>query len=550
MGTKKVLSGAQWEALNKEVENARKLPPGLERDATLGALSDLGLLYDPPAEPVGMGITAHALKLLNWVPQTANALVGKGVGLATGKNIVSNEELGNQLNPLNAHAAPISSEMMTRGGVPEMGRAGDIPLVGSHLPDAVKGITGRGALGFLLDMAPGIGLSKATGKILSRGDMALEGLTAPEARQLVQSRIAALKSGAAPGGVSTLEKLLGALLDPAGTGVPMAGRAIYRSTMGAADRKALADTGQRFSDVAREGNIWGSQEGRIPGIDKMIAEKSAANRASVSNISDIAQNAARAPEEAVFDPMYNYLEREQAGGNPLEAIKTKDKILAEQSARRGATNIPSTGDRLKLPSGEVVDLPYDIPPGHAQNPEAFGYRYLQDATPTGDIGISNLNKLKQDWQGNARRNGAYADNFFANPQEKALSRVEGGAYKQGAGAAARQVEDLADQVKPGAGGDIYSNNRDIQTLLTGEGELPNTGAPNIPAIRSLAPYQIMKLLKNYAEVGTTGGGLAASKLPPTVLQAMRAGTLDLPTATEMRKPQVRSPWLDLLQERK
>jgi hypothetical protein len=539
MAGKEPLEPEAFALINEYAAKAAKMPEGPEKKALVDKLTKVGLVFDPPAEPVGMGITAHALKLLNWVPQTANALVGKGVGLATGKNIVSNEELSNQLNPLNAHAAPISSEMMTRGGVPEMGRAGDLPLVGSHLPDAVKGITGRGALGFLLDMAPGIGLSKSTGKILSRGDMALEGLTAPEARALVQARIAALKSGGAPGGVSTLEKLSGALLDPAGTGVPMAGRAIYRSTMGAADRKALADTGQRFSDLAREGGVWGSQEGRLPGIDKMIEAKSAANRGIVSSIDDVANNSARVPEEQLFGPMYDYLKTKQAGGNPLEAIKVKNQITREQAARRGATSgpIPEGGDSLMVTNPETGQV-------------ELMDRRLENTPPIDSVGIQNINRLKQDWQGNARRNGAYADNFFANPQEKAKSMVEGGAYKQGANAAARSVEDLADEVRPGAGGDIYSNNRDIQTLLTGEGELPNTGTPNVPAIRSLAPYQIMKLLKNYAEVGTTGGGLAASKLPPTLLQAMRAGTLDTPTATEMRKPQVRSPWLDLLQERK
>lgn len=194
---------------------------------------------------------------------------GKGDGmlekLATGKDLVTMEDMKAALNPLDGKNAPSTAEYLEKGGVGEMGRVSDlIPMAepgtgGMFTPE--KGgkldITGRGAAGFVGDVAldPATWASFGASAALKTAGKA--GAKAIAAREAVETAIAqgvkgealqrlemeaaeaVAKVASSKAGAETAKKLE-TVLNPIGGLMESGGKKLYKSAFGEADRVAAA----------------------------------------------------------------------------------------------------------------------------------------------------------------------------------------------------------------------------------------------------------------------------------------------------------------------
>lgn len=292
------------------------------------------------------------------------------------------------------------------------------------------------------------------------------------------------------------------LADP-GEMLKKTGDSLYGSSFRAADQ-AAKDAGQgSVSELAKENGIWGSPRTRYDQTRQLSKDW---GEGVTTILSELKKN-----DDAL---------RAQAGLPP--------RVMTRKDLRAPVT-------QSLLDRGDFA--------GDKANQYLKG-KFNRGWGNQNDFDMLELNDIKKDHQDIARKSGAYSPNptYPINPTRGVEIRQEGEALGQGAakqaGIAQRGVEDMVegigkDQNKPGLGGEIYQENRDIATLMA--------GLPQMRKQMNASPWSgswYGGLLRDAKEAGQTGLGLGLSNLGRPVGTVGRAALLH---STGKRVRQM-SPW--------
>lgn len=152
----------------------RAMPPGPEKDEMVrdyqGAFAEVEKIYRVPPGSVSQFVT-NAAAPFDYLAGLGRTAVGELALLLSGKeNAGAGDRIASAVLPFGELATP-SSAYMEKLGTSEMGRLSNLrnkvpEAVQNWLPeyDSPYDITGRGAVGFGLDMLSGIGVNKLAGR--------------------------------------------------------------------------------------------------------------------------------------------------------------------------------------------------------------------------------------------------------------------------------------------------------------------------------------------------------------------------------------------------
>ena len=440
---------------------------------------------DPPEEnshlgqalaSAGMGIADYAGGLVRTPVMAAlAALAGRG-------DTVHVQDFKDAANPLKP--APSSGEWLERMGVPP----------GKSLSDAIPGLysetgdewtkfkkggfmdpTARGAAGAGLDMAlspGGLSVVKALRSAPANTMTAVERQAA-----LAELRNAAIRDSAKK---KFIKGFMSAVQDPAAALQGGMGRKLYESALTTADLDAMKNGGRAASEVLRENNAWGGDRSLLE-QSKLIRAKKAAE---IRDIVDSANTEGlTVPRKDIRMPTTEYLlEQSNVPGQKIPAQRAWNTV-----------------------SREFSEMP-------------------RDKT---QLNLDDLLQLKDTYQGKAASTGGYSDvPAAAGAQRPVLTEARkkeaeilAKAYAAQAKTARSAAENLLDSASPGAGGEMWSRNRDIGSMIAAEKALDANArskswysgewrhAARVPAIR-------------------TGVGLLLDKTAPATSNLLRSSLLE------------------------
>lgn len=209
-------------------------------------LAALRLEASAPPQSEG-GFLEGAGKVLDFAGGATRAGAAGLAGLATGKELTSMKEFLEAVT--GKRAFPSTRDYLERGGVGELGRVSDLPVVGQYVtPGSALDVTGRGAIGFAGDLA----LDPAN--LLSLG-------AAGAAR-------AGARGASAAASLSKAASVVGDIANPLAPLARFGGRAIYRSGLKELD-EAASKAGKGANAVSDL--LW---QNRIAGTNRQIANQS------------------------------------------------------------------------------------------------------------------------------------------------------------------------------------------------------------------------------------------------------------------------------------
>jgi len=506
--------------VNQIWSQAAALPPGEQREKylrTANKLADLvGKAYklEMPGEGLTADIGRAALKIPNYASGLLQAAPLAALEAAAGPKGKAVEVLKNAAYPNRLNTT--TGEVFKDIGMPQLGQVSDVvpgfkePGTADKWYQPEKGgaldWTGRGTIANVSDFLGSPANIKA---LLARSAAKKAGsMTATElqnlardAEELSRNRSWLNRTARTAGNIA---------IDPLGYAQEGAGKALYKSAFGPADRAAVAGNAQPVSNVLYAHNVWGSPSSISNQANDLRARLGSKVSSAVSEVGEeIFPGVPRAELTARAEHMLN---KELAAGGTNEAseaaIATLHKPINERFGVPGAPGVPD------------------------------------------ELNIVEAQELKQKMQRMAHAQRAY-EGAPPNPsvsqtagESREAARQMGHAYKQVGTDARRAVENLADEYQPGLGGQIYRMNSEKASLIEAKDALAKLAAqsPSSTLYHHL-PYMVagggMGMMHHYdpyslaagiaaggivsSPTFRTGAGLVLGKTAPWASNAARVG---------------------------
>lgn len=443
----------------KEIEQAWQDSKSLPDEDRIYVQSELKAMmgellekYDAPIDKSKSPLNVIAEKGLEGLDYTSGlvravptaGMIAAGEGPAAGL-----EALKDAVIPFEGRPAPSFIEATEAAGIPE-GPSTELPKLGK--------VTTRGTLSLLADaLSSPNALRAGLAKLLAKRNATV---TAEQLGKILSTQKPQ----------STLAKIGEFLSDPAAVGPRKMGESVYESVFATADDASMAAGQGRLSDVAARHWVAGTPRG----------------------IRDRLSGLARSNDDAVQDIL-----AESVRELPADLNVSSKKLLAraknklqeksmEPGAMQEAADAMQAIDEKFAPLAEKTTV--------VRSPEGW----IRTVTkPEDTLNIGELMATKKNFQFHARESGGYSTsppNPNVKPNVSSQNKMEGALLSRGysdvAHTARRAVEDLADQYKPGLGGEIFGLNRETAAILSAEKQLAELAKTSPWAFRSTIPGAI------------------------------------------------------------
>lgn len=304
----------------------------------------------------------------------------------------------------------------------------------------------------LLGLSPAAfvkGAGKALGKQAGK-------MTYKEAEQALAAQLAK-KPSIIEGGLFAVNEPLAKL-----------GDALYRSRFKNADLATEAAGMRRFSDVMREGRASGiTSHGIEKGVENLVSAKNADKLGIVEDVFNKAKTQATVPLNEAVAPLYS-------GDYQKELLKYGGTKSFKDSRTKAIRGLEETAvERLGFPLEEL------------DNPEVAGtLRSMVKNQPLDVLDLEGMAKRAGDSARAARMYDKPGMMNVPSAGDRARFTAENMALGQAQDTirdtARRTQGDLLDQMRPGAGGEVFQYNKDTASLLKGAPfvDRPFSKAPN------------------------------------------------------------------------
>lgn len=367
----------------KQGQQAQEVPATMDEDPGFLSSDQAFKFMDYPA-----GIPRAAIA--SRVQQNARALESL-TGIDTGgfKNLISQEEQLQALNPVNRKLAPESAELFRRAGMGQGGQLSNAPLIGSMYEDPSKtgkdtwwpnvggmmDITGRGAAGFATDIAldPTTYMTIGALPAIKKGVGALRAMRAagPVGTSGTRNMLKSVGGGAAKVGAGATVGTADFLMNkPVSTGLREGGGWVYKQAFKEADiiGEHLGKMDKYApSEVAYKYGIIGTPEQIRRNAGKVVGDlKDDAD----DLIKQTEQAVKQGNKEAQFDinkalgETAMFIRQQLDSGNlepEAEAVyKSVQKKLS--NLRKAGTPIPPSKEKRQLMQTLREEGPHGMPP--------------------------------------------------------------------------------------------------------------------------------------------------------------------------------------------